>query len=74
MNINNRLDKLENETGRDDVFIRVLYRDGDLYSEDGDLYSDSFDEGAEWLPKEEALKNYPKDKLIRVPGIGESNI
>jgi hypothetical protein len=67
MNINNRLDKLENETGRDDVFIRVLYRDGDLYS-------DSFDEGAEWLPKEEALKNYPKDKLIRVPGIGESNI
>jgi hypothetical protein len=67
MNINNRLDKLENETRQEDVFIRVLYKDGDLYS-------DSFDEGAEWLPKEEALKNYPKDKLIRVPGIGESNI
>jgi hypothetical protein len=67
MNINNRLDKLENETGRDDVFIRVLWRDGDLYS-------DSFEDDAEWLPKDKAIKNYPKDKMIKVPGISESNI
>jgi len=67
MNKDNRLDKLENETRQDDVFIRVLYRDGDLYS-------DSFEDDAEWTSKEDAIKNYPRDKMIRVPGIGESNI
>jgi len=67
MNKDTRLDKLEGEARSDDVFIRVLYRDGDLYS-------DSFEDDAEWLPKQDAIRNYPKDKLIRVPGISESNI
>jgi hypothetical protein len=67
MNKDTRLDKLEDKTRQDDVFIRVLYRDGDLYS-------DSFDEGAEWTSKEDAIRNYPRDKMIRVPGISESNI
>jgi hypothetical protein len=67
MNKNNRLDKLEGEARSDDVFIRVLYRDGDLYS-------DSFEDDAEWTSKEDAIRNYPKDKMIKVPGISESNI
>jgi hypothetical protein len=67
MNKDTRLDKLEGEARSDDVFIRVLYRDGDLYS-------DSFEDDAEWTSKEDAIKNYPRDKMIRVPGIGESNI
>jgi hypothetical protein len=67
MNKDTRLDKLEGEARSDEVFIRVLYRDGDLYS-------DSFEDDAEWTSKEDAIKNYPRDKMIRVPGIGESNI
>jgi hypothetical protein len=67
MNKNSRLDKLENETRQEDVFIRVLYRDGDLYS-------DSFEDDAEWTSKEDAIRNYPKDKMIKVPGIDKSNI
>jgi hypothetical protein len=67
MNKDTRLDKLEDKTRSEDVFIRVLYKDGDLYS-------DSFDEGAEWTSKEDAIRNYPKDKMIKVPGISESNI
>jgi hypothetical protein len=69
MNKNNRLDKLEGEARSDDVFIRVLFED-DLTG----LYSDSFEDDAEWTSKEDAIKNYPKDKMIRVPGISESNI
>jgi hypothetical protein len=65
MNKNYRLDKLEGESRREDVFIRVLFRDGDLYSP-------SYEPGAKWLPKEDAIRNYPKDKMIKVPGISES--
>jgi len=67
MNKDSRLDKLENETRQEDVFIRVIFRD-DI----SNLYSDSFEDDAEWLAKDEVIKNYPKDKMIRVPSIGES--
>jgi hypothetical protein len=67
MNKNTRLDKLEGESRQDDVFIRVIFRD-DI----SNLYSDSFEDDAEWLAKDEVIKNYLRDKMIKVPGIGES--
>jgi hypothetical protein len=67
MNKNYRLDKLEGESRREDVFIRVIFRD-DI----SNLYSDSFEDDAEWLAKDEVIKNYLRDKMIKVPGIGES--